>query len=193
MKNSIKKLSDSDFTISLWSGGETTQLYIYPEGSSFNKRDFQARISSATVELEESNFTKLDKINRFLTPLDGNLRLSHDGKTFTDLKPFQIYEFDGSIETKSYGKVRDFNLMLANGAEGELKCLFVGKEKEIWTSLSYGINVLYSYNNTFKITFEEEAVMLESNEVLIIKTNLTAQIKIQSDKGAYILLSRIIE
>lgn len=52
-----------------WSGGSTTQMMIFPAGSSYRNRDFRFRISSAAVEDAVSVFTKLDGVERFLTVL----------------------------------------------------------------------------------------------------------------------------
>lgn len=55
---------------SRWSGGSTTQMMIFPAGSSYRNRDFRFRISSAVVEDAVSVFTKLDGVERFLTVLE---------------------------------------------------------------------------------------------------------------------------
>lgn len=193
MKNYIRILKAVDFNTSEWSGGKTTQLFIYPEDSNYIDRDFKARISSATVELEESNFTKLEGINRFITPLDNSLKLTHDGEVFTNLEPFEIYEFEGDVDTISYGKVRDFNLMLANGAKGELKSFYIDEKKEIIILANYGLNILYSYDCLFRICIEDEEFMLNANEILILKSNTVKNIKIHSNHNAHILLSNIVE
>ncbi len=193
MKNYIRILKEVDFNTSTWSGGKTTQLFIYPEDSNYSDRDFKARISSATVELEESNFTKLEGVNRFITPLDSSLKLTHDGEVFTELEPFEIYEFEGSIDTISYGKVRDFNLMLANGAKGELKSFYIDEKKEIIILANYGLNILYSYDCLFRICIDDEEFMLNPNEILILKSNTVKNIKIHSNHSAHILLSNIVE
>ena len=191
MKNHITKLTEENFSTSNWSGGTTTQFYIYPENSSYSKRNFIVRISSATVALEESNFTKLDGIHRFLTPLDNGLKLSHDGKIVTNLNPFEIYEFDGGLNTTSFGKARDFNLMLAHGTKGELKRFQISKDEEIEILTDIGLNILFSYNNVFKIRVDEEEIKQSPNELLVVKSDTAKQIKIYSNKSANILLSRI--
>lgn len=193
MKTSIKKLTEEGFKTSTWSGGKTTQLFIYPENSNYNKRNFKVRISSATVELEESNFTKLVGVHRFITPLDSNLKLTHDGETFRDLEPFEIYEFDGSLMTTSFGKVKDFNLMLANGAKGGLRSFHVSENEEIEIPTINGLNILFSYNFIFRVRFDGEEITLSPNEVLVIKSDTAKQIKIQSDQNANILLSSVVE
>ncbi len=72
---SIKK--KGDFQTSLWSGGSTTQLYIYPEDGDYKQGNFQCRISSATVEAERSDFTKLPGVKRYLSIFQGHLDLVH--------------------------------------------------------------------------------------------------------------------
>jgi len=191
VKSYIRKLTEVDFSTSSWSGGTTTQLFIYPEDSNYGKKDFKVRISSATVELEESNFTKLEGIYRFITPLDNSLKLSHNGETFTKLNPFEIYEFDGSLNTTSFGKARDFNLMLAHGTKGELKRFQISKDEEIEILTDIGLNILFSYNNVFKIRVDEEEIKQSPNELLVVKSDTAKQIKIYSNKSANILLSRI--
>ena len=43
-----KLVKPEDFVVTEWSGGNTTQFFIYPEGSSLAKRDFEWRVSSAS-------------------------------------------------------------------------------------------------------------------------------------------------
>ncbi len=191
MYNYIKILKEEDFNISTWSGGKTTELFIYPEGSEYSKRDFKMRISSATVELETSNFTKLDGIHRFITPLDNELKLTHNNNEFINLKPFEVYEFDGDIETISFGKVKDFNLMLAHGVNGRLKNFYIDEKKHIIILANSGFNILYSYDCLFRISIDEEEFMLYPNEILVMESNEMKNIKIQSNESSNILLSNI--
>lgn len=193
MKSYIQKLTEVDFSNSSWSGGTTTQLFIYPEDSNYGKKDFKVRISSATVELEESKFTKLEGIHRFITPLNNSLKLSHNGKTFTTLNPFEIYEFDGSLNTTSFGKAKDFNLMLANGAKGELQSFHIYEDEEIEILTITGLNILFSCNFTLIICVDEKKITLSPNELLVIKSDTAKPIKIQSNKNANILVSRIFD
>lgn len=98
----------------MWSGGETSELFIYPEGSIFSERDFGFRISSATVEIEASDFTSLPKYNRLLTVLEGELEIIHEGKYSTQLSAFESDAFHGSWITKSRGKAKDFNVIYSD-------------------------------------------------------------------------------
>lgn len=105
---------------SLWSGGSTTELYIYPESADYKEGNFQCRISSATVEAERSDFTSLPGVKRYLSIFSGHLDMIHGENQKVSLEPFQVDAFDGGVPTVSFGKVTDFNLMLKNGADGEM-------------------------------------------------------------------------
>lgn len=192
MDNFIKILKEDDFNISTWSGGKTTELFIYPEDAEYSKKNFKVRISSATVELDTSNFTKLDGVYRFISPLDGNLKLTHEVGEFISLEPFQVYEFEGNIDTTSFGKVKDFNLMLANGANGQLKSFFIDEKKEVIILANYGLNIIYSFDSLFRISIDEEEIMLNPNEILVLKSDSVKNIKIQSNNSSNILLSSIV-
>jgi environmental stress-induced protein Ves len=106
-----------------WSAGTTTELYIYPKGSSLQQLDFQFRISTATVETEESTFTVLLGVNRIILPLQGKLTLVHDAETPVHLKPYQLHSFSGNSITKCFGMVTDFNLMTKGNTKGTIEII----------------------------------------------------------------------
>src|SRR6187549_2910475 len=111
--------SDSRTTIN-WASGTSTEIFIYPANGSFAERDFLFRISTATVEAEESTFTFFEGITRHLMILKGELELIHEGRYTKQLKPYDQDTFSGEWSTRSKGKVTDFNLMLKGGATGSL-------------------------------------------------------------------------
>ncbi len=100
-----------------WSGGTTTEFYLYPTTGSYAKREFSIRISSATVDLEASNFTLLPDYNRIITPLQGGFTLTfpEDNHRTVTLKPLDLAFFDGAWHTHSVGKAIDFNVMTRKG------------------------------------------------------------------------------
>ena len=190
MTPSIKKLTSENFITSNWSAGKTTELFIYPEGSNFTQRDFKVRISTATVEIAKSHFTSLPGFERYITPLDHNLKLTHDQINFIDLEPFEIYNFDGSQKTTSFNKVRDFNLMLGNGAQGKLESIPLNEiQKTI--PITSSLNILYCYEGNMHISINNENLKLGSNELLVIWRNETNEIKIHSDIKSNLLSSSI--
>ena len=106
-----------------WSGGTTTELYIYPENANYKALDFDFRISTATVEVEESTFTPLKDINRKLMVLEGNTTLYHLNEHSKELNKFDIDTFSGNWQTKSIGKCRDFNLMTSRHCNGNIEAV----------------------------------------------------------------------
>lgn len=113
----ILKLSRSQAVTTRWSGGTTTEFYIDPPGSAYARRDFAVRISSATVDLEASDFTLLPDYNRIILPLKGGFTLTfpEDGNRQVTLGPLEQASFDGAWHTHSVGKAVDFNVMTRKG------------------------------------------------------------------------------
>ncbi|MBY6207331.1 MULTISPECIES: HutD family protein [Halomonas] len=108
----------TEVTMRLWSGGTTRELLIAPEGSDYARRDFHIRLSTATVESEESMFTPLIGYERHLMVLEGQAHLVHQGQRSDRLSRFQTSTFDGAWQTQSFGLYRDFNLILRYGNRG---------------------------------------------------------------------------
>lgn len=114
-----KLIADKRTTLN-WASGTSTEIFIYPSDGSFANRNFIFRISTATVEAEESKFTFFEGITRHLMILKGSLELVHEGRYTKILQPFDQDTFSGEWDTRSKGKVTDFNLMLKGGATGSL-------------------------------------------------------------------------
>ena len=135
----FQKLSPRDYTVSRWSGGTTTQIAIFPPEAKYADRDFLWRISSATVDLEESDFTALPDYERLISTLAGEIVLTHNGGAPLTLRPFEVHAFSGADATHSRGRCTDFNLMLRRGrAAGTMEALRVSNTP---TKLDAGISV----------------------------------------------------
>src|SRR5947208_13265953 len=117
---SIDKQSSDTRTTIKWASGTSTEIFIYPLGGSFVDRNFLFRISTATVEAEESTFTFFQGITRHLMILKGELELIHEDRYTRHLKPYDQDTFSGEWSTRSKGKVTDFNLMLKGACTGSL-------------------------------------------------------------------------
>ncbi|UTC66351.1 MULTISPECIES: HutD family protein [unclassified Treponema] len=151
----ITHYGEKDFKTSNWSGGTTTELFIYPREADYQKRNFLFRLSSATVDLDRSDFTPLPGFFRFISPLNGDLKISHDEKNFTKLKPYEVYAFEGGAKTVSMGRVRDFNLMVKEGIQTEVKNFALNKNSVLKFSISKGeIGWIFSYNAKLPLTAE---------------------------------------
>ena len=111
----------SELAPGIWNGGTTTELFVFPAGTSYAARDFSVRASISTVELETSLFTDLPGYRRLIMPLAGGMRLVHEGQYAVELAPYEVETFDGGWHTRSFGQCTDCNLMLAAGWEGTLQ------------------------------------------------------------------------
>ena len=134
-----------------WASGTSTELFIFPSSGDFQKRDFLFRLSTATVEAEESVFSDFSGITRTLMLLEGNLTLIHEGRYTKELMPFDQDTFDGGWDTKSKGKVKDFNLMCKAGASGTLKHFYLQKKENITLKLRNDFNFIYVEKGEFII------------------------------------------
>ncbi len=129
MSYDIEIIRKDQHKTSEWSGGTTTELYIYPKDSLYADRNFKWRLSSAKVEVEKSIFTSLPGIARIIMIIKGELLLEHEGHHSTTLKALEQDSFSGEWITNSFGKVVDFNLMMAQGYNGKLESISFNKDE----------------------------------------------------------------
>lgn len=159
----FKIIRKDEQEVSSWSGGTTTQLYIYPEGALYSERDFMFRLSSATVDVEESVFTKLPGIDRKIMILEGELKLIHENRYEKYLRQFDMDSFKGDWVTRSFGKVVDFNLMTSDECSSDVERVRVssGCSKEIG-----GLDVKYKFNKVANVLYcLGESVYVEFGEI----------------------------
>lgn len=150
-----------------WSGGLTTELFIYPKGSSYKERDFKFRLSTATVEVDTSVFTPLAGITRTLMVLDGEMSLFHEGHHSSHLGPLQKDKFQGDWNTSSKGRCVDFNLMCMNGASGDLFGITLVPGQMVSIQSDSDVNVLYLFRGEIEM---EGEVLSEGDAILIDRT-----------------------
>lgn len=125
---------EENYNTSRWTGGLTKELAVYPSKSKYLDRNFIWRLSSATVETDESNFSKLPDYDRVLMVMEGEVVLSYEGERVVRLKELEQDRFDGGWKTKSFGKITDFNLMVRKGNEGYLDLIYPESEKSRYSS-----------------------------------------------------------
>lgn len=167
---SIELIKKEDQKTSAWSGGTTTELFIYPKNTEYKKLNFGWRLSSAKVIDEESTFSHLPNIWRYIMVLNGSLKLIHENHHSLNLSPFEMDSFSGDWTTKSYGKVTDFNLMLNKDYTGNIDALYLKKDIKfsIDKNLSH-VEAFYTLEEgTYVSINEEEHIKLDENDLLII-------------------------
>lgn len=126
----LEKLTPDLMLTSVWSGGTTTQICIFPRNARYADRDFLWRVSSATVDLQESDFSDLPDYQRFIATLRGEIVLTHNQHGQIRLKPYEVHGFSGGDSTHCVGRCTDFNLMLRHGrADGSMCAVRVSAER----------------------------------------------------------------
>ena len=167
----MRHLRPADYTVSDWSGGRTVQLSIGPEGEQYADRKFLWRISSATVELETSEFTALPDYERLIAPIRGEMILSHNGGEEILLRPYDVHRFDGADLTVSKGKCTDFNLMLRKGkVTGEMRAIRLGSggQQRITPEMPGDTVLLYLAEGTARVQAVGGAVNGELPELTLM-------------------------
>lgn len=189
MNDSMIVRTEKDYKVSKWSGGDTTELYLYPEDGDYRSGNFQLRISSATVEVERSEFTSLPGVERYLMIFQGHLDMVHGEKEKVSLEPYEVDHFDGGVPTVSYGKVVDFNLMLKNGAGGRMEALCLDKGEEKRIQPEGGENFLAIYVKEGEIRIGDKNI--KAQELGVIKDWKTElQIRSSAEKNSKLGICR---
>jgi environmental stress-induced protein Ves len=160
----IRLIPSETYTTTNWSGGKTSELFIYPENASFKSGDYLLRISIATVEAESSVFTSLPDVNRTLMVLEGELHLEHEGFHTVDLKPFEQDQFSGNWITKSFGKVTDFNVMSKNDTKTVVQKIDLITNETLALTSAYDLQFIYVQSGAISIG---EILVSQGNSIVI--------------------------
>ncbi len=167
----VKWSDAASYTVSRWSGGTTTELAICPPDALYSDRDFLWRVSSAVVELPESDFTPLPDYDRILMILEGELRLSHDGEKEYVLRPLEQTFFDGASRTFSRGQVTDFNLMMRKGrCTGCVEARVM--RDEVWSDVlkkEYESHLVYCIDGEAEIDLKDRVYHVAKGESLLVE------------------------
>ena len=177
----IEKITENGYKTSDWSGGKTREIYIYPENASYAERKFLFRVSSATVDIEESEFTKLENVKRYIMPLENTeFSLTHENFETVKLSPYDIHYFDGNIKTVCRGKGTDFNLMLKN-CSGNMKIL---QKNRIKNAENISFLILFALEDSNITAQNTNNFFLKKSETLVFKLENNEKISVKSDKNA---------
>ena len=162
----INFLRANDFQVSDWSGGKTKQLYLSPPTGHYGKREFDYRLSTATVELAESQFSDLSGFHRILMSLDHTLHLHNASRQEeTVLAPFTPYFFEGSDSITSRGTCTDFNLIYSDHYQGQM--LAISDREEL--SQDEAIQFIYALSDLMVTGIGLPSLNLETGQLLIVE------------------------
>ena len=162
----VTLLKSNDFQVSDWSGGKTKQLYLFPPTGHYGKREFDYRLSTATVELAESQFSDLSGFHRILMSLDHTLHLHNASRQEeTVLAPFTPYFFEGSDSITSRGTCTDFNLIYSDHYQGQMLAISDGEE----LSQDEAIQFIYALSDLMVTGTDLPSLNLETGQLLIVE------------------------
>ncbi|OGS70971.1 MAG: hypothetical protein A3F91_11120 [Flavobacteria bacterium RIFCSPLOWO2_12_FULL_35_11] len=173
-----------DFKTTKWCGGSTTELYIHPSTTTYAAGNFNFRISSATVEIENSDFTILPGVSRQLMVLKGSIKLSHKNHHEIQLNKREIDCFEGSWETSAVGTCVDFNLMTKGNTEGKISSVFVFADKSLNFQLDVTCEfiIFYAYEGNMQCLFGSEKRNLNQGELLVIRHPINDVVELLSSE-----------
>ena len=162
----VTLLKSNDFQVSDWSGGKTKQLYLSPPTGHYGRREFDYRLSTATVEAAESEFSDLIGFHRILMSLDHPLRLLNASRQEeTVLAPFIPYFFEGSDSITSRGTCTDFNLIYSDHYQGQMIAISNGQE----LSREDEIQFIYALGDLTVTGTNLPVLNLEAEQLLIVE------------------------
>jgi environmental stress-induced protein Ves len=183
----INYLPAEQFSAKTWANGTTTELVKYPPESDFVKRDFIFRISTATVEAEESTFSDFSGLTRILMVLEGSITLIHEGRYQKQLNPYDQDTFDGSWSTRSIGKVRDFNLMFNHQAIGTTRSFSLNQMEKQLISFTQKRVVLFIHTGQFHCCNQT----LSAGDVLDVELSVPTEVELHCLVQGTMVLSEI--
>lgn len=114
-------ITPKDFIVHGWSGGTTSEIFLYPEGSDYKDKSFEVRISSADITIDGTPYSDFSGYTRLICPIKGTMDIHHKSHHSCKLNSFEVDRFDGSWLTQSYGQCTDFNLLFSQNWEGDMK------------------------------------------------------------------------
>jgi environmental stress-induced protein Ves len=187
-------ISADKFNTINWSGGTSTQLYIYPETADYGLRNFDFRLSTAKVDVEKSEFTSLAGVSRKIMILDGKIVISHKDYYSKELKKLDIDEFEGDWQTSSIGICTDFNLMTTRKTKGDLSALVLKEKQEYNYSIEEKCSFLFIYLYSGKISFKmnHKNYVLNQGELLVLSKLTIEKLQISAYESSELIVSMII-
>lgn len=181
----------ADYVTTQWSGGTTTQLAIAPEGAVYAERDFLWRVSSATVELDESDFTPLPDYRRFISTVRGDMTLTHNGGAALTLRPGDIHAFDGGDDTHSAGRCTDFNLMLRKGRSDGTVRSFRGTSGGVFQAEPSAETVLlYCAAGDAEVSCGQRRMRLAARESLLVRDAAGLSVELSVSEGGLLFAAQ---
>jgi environmental stress-induced protein Ves len=150
-----------------WANGTSTELFVFPPNGNFQTREFDYRISTATVEAEETNFSDFSGLTRILLVLQGKLTLIHEERYTKELATFEQDRFDGAWKTRSKGKVQDFNVMFTENYEAKVNHFSLSENDKREINLDSKLHFYFVFNGQFHLNGQ----LVNAGDLIEIRQN----------------------
>lgn len=183
----------TNFKTNNWSGGTTTELFIYPPTAEYSLRNFDFRLSTASVITESSEFTSLPNVSRKIMVLDGAIEITHQNQYTKKLSPFEQDEFKGDWKTTTIGKCTDFNLMTTGNISGNIEAITLNKnDTHIYQPIKTN-NWLFIYVYTGQVTlsFRDKTYLLTKGGLFVLNENISQNIHLKANTSCQLIFSTI--
>ncbi len=189
----LTHISAQDFKTTTWSGGTTTELFIYPATANYQKRDFDFRISTAKVEVEQSDFTSLPGYSRKLMVLEGAVTLNHEGHHSKKLYKFEVDEFEGDWKTTSKGRCVDFNLMTKAGINGSIsgQVLIEGNTLKKELDIKDQWFFLYLLTGKLELSLNANTVIVNKGDCVMIENESNVRLVLSVQSNCELVIAEI--
>lgn len=189
----ITHIPAQNFKTTTWSGGTTTELFIYPATANYQQRDFDFRISTAKVEVQQSDFTSLPGYSRKLMVLDGTVVLSHENRHSKKLGKFEVDEFEGDWKTASAGKCTDFNLMTKAGITGSVsgETLKEGSVLNLEIGQQAKWYFLYLFSGSVEISFNGKTALVSKGGFVVFENPDNETLQITAKENSDLVFTEI--
>ncbi|MEP5612048.1 MAG: HutD family protein [Cyclobacteriaceae bacterium] len=188
-------LISSTFRPTKWSGGLTTELFIFPSTAIYKKLDFDFRLSTATVEIETTVFTPLEAVSRTLMVLEGKMKLDHEDHHSSELTKHQVDRFEGDWKTTSFGQCTDFNLMTKGQAKGDQVGIVVksGESRDYPVEDAWDWFFVYVHSGSVSISYAKENHQLKKGDLLIVEHPVNSSIQFTGSEPSDLVLCNVTQ
>ncbi len=186
-------ITSGSFSPVRWSGGSTTELYIFPPTADYRLRNFLFRLSTATVEKEQTDFTSLSGISRKLMVLSGETTLYHENHYSRRLKKFDTDAFEGDWETSSAGQCTDFNLMTTGGISGELRAAVIKRGLSFHYIMPENDMqvIIYVYSGQVRTCQDDKTATLNAGDLLVFNRASMISLEITGIENSEVVFTEI--
>jgi len=155
----------------------------------YKNLDFIFRISTATIDVEQSTFTSLPNIARELMVLQGALLIQHKNHHTKQLNKFDTDSFRGDWETMSRGKATDFNVMTRGLVKAVVKGVSLTEKEN--KELAFDCNIIAVYVYAGTVCIEPGITLMQGDIALINKVNKNEFLKLQGIHNSDIAIAQI--